>query len=66
MNTKIKFEDLGLMDYQSAWDYQTSKQTADRTAGNTQLPPLRRASSCIYSREIRRRTPYADRREETQ
>ena len=22
MNTKIKFEDLGLMDYQSAWDYQ--------------------------------------------
>ena len=23
MNTKVKFEDLGLIDYKEAWDYQT-------------------------------------------
>ncbi len=41
INKKIVFEDLGLIDYQSAWDYQTNvfDKTVDLKIKNRNLPP---------------------------
>jgi lipoyl(octanoyl) transferase len=41
INRKARFEDLGLMDYQEAWDYQTRlfQQTLDVKLANRSLPP---------------------------
>jgi lipoyl(octanoyl) transferase len=43
INRKARFEDLGLMDYQQAWDYQTRlfQQTLDVKLANRSLPPER-------------------------
>lgn len=41
MNTKIKFEDLGIIDYSSAWEYQGKlmKNTVDIKINNRNLAP---------------------------
>ena len=41
INRKARFEDLGLMDYQQAWDYQTRlfQQTLDVKLANRSRPP---------------------------
>lgn len=50
INRKARFEDLGLMDYQQAWDYQTRlfQQTLDVKLANRSLPPERQAPTDNY------------------